>query len=693
MPPLSKFVTSVPERLLSDIPPHWLEACIAEQADCLILTDANGLPVQVLHLHQLIAMMRAWPAKQFTEPQSEIATSGEAVDRHDIDPALFDNSAVDLALLTVTTPLAKAVQTVTAAPEEDWLVVDQQQKCLGMLHTSGLLAAALTQQRTNVDQLIISSLSSPPAHSSLLADPLLSPVADGASQQKLSQSNTALLTYLGHELKTPLTSLLGLSSLLKTGHLGNLNPRQTRYISLIQQHCRRLTTWVNTLIDLGRIESGSLRLIPHTVDLAPLWREAYDQVALRMGDEVAKVLTTPDQLQSANSPVKLVADPMRLQQMLVCLMQTALTKPIIEPQAIAESPLELNIWQDWIAIVLPALDHDLYREQLSHMTFSLPFPIASAASTPLVAEMSHWLEGLLVRKLAQLHGGELSLLAYPGPAIRPTLLLPLSPSARSSRDSRFILFVDLDRGEQVKSVQQQAAELSYHILLTHQVDDAVDTASRIPILAVLIFVQGTHSTKHLQNLKAGLKALGTLVIALVPPQWCSMMGNLPADRELLWPAGDLNSALSQPSSLPLSPNRLTILYLKTVNTATPTVTPHNTAEIKLASLFREFGCRVLEVDSIEQAELLRRVWRPNVAVLDPAIANSTHYLQTFSQSPELISLPLVTLTLTATQAAHAFAGLKVFPCLIGESLQDDSDVSDRMRTWLVQVLQAATVRR
>ena len=34
----------------------------------------------------------------------------------------------------------------------------------------------------------------------------------------------------------------------------------------------------------------------------------------------------------------------------------------------------------------------------------------------------------------------------------------------------------------------------------------------------------------------------------------------------------------------------------------------------------EFGRRVLEVDDVEQASLLNRVWQPDVAVLDPAIA-------------------------------------------------------------------------
>ncbi|MEM6435944.1 MAG: hypothetical protein AAF773_19140, partial [Cyanobacteria bacterium P01_D01_bin.115] len=96
-----------------------------------------------------------------------------------------------------------------------------------------------------------------------------------------------------------------------------------------------------------------------------------------------------------------------------------------------------------------------------------------------------------------------------------------------------------------------------------------------------------------------------------------------------------------------------------------------------------------EVDDVEQASLLNRVWQPDVAVLDPAIASPTAYLQNLSRFPQLTSLPLITLTMTATQAAHAIAALSVFPCLVEESAWNTPDTTERLTTWLIQVLQVA----
>ncbi|NER80551.1 MAG: hypothetical protein F6K42_13445 [Leptolyngbya sp. SIO1D8] len=188
----------------------------------------------------------------------------------------------------------------------------------------------------------------------------------------------------------------------------------------------------------------------------------------------------------------------------------------------------------------------------------------------------------------------------------------------------------------------------------------------------------------------------SLIIALVPPQQSALLGELPADRELLWPANTLGSVLLQPPpSLP-SPNRLTLLYLKPIISEIEHPHQHQHQHqaglLNLPSIFQNFGCRVLEVDDLEQAGLLRRVWHPDVAVLDPMIPDPDAYFQALSRIPELTSLPLITLTMAATQAAHEQVSLTVFPCLVGETPWDTPEARDRMAAWLVQVLQMAAAR-
>ncbi|NEQ96097.1 MAG: response regulator [Cyanothece sp. SIO2G6] len=92
--------------------------------------------------------------------------------------------------------------------------------------------------------------------------------------------------------------------------------------------------------------------------------------------------------------------------------------------------------------------------------------------------------------------------------------------------------------------------------------------------------------------------------------------------------------------------------------------------IELNAILHPYHCRVIEVDSIEQAELLARVWQPNLIVCGgsaPTMGAVHHQILrrtfiTFQQCEELARLPLVTLTPKITELAHQF-GLRVFPCL------------------------------
>jgi DNA-binding response OmpR family regulator len=96
----------------------------------------------------------------------------------------------------------------------------------------------------------------------------------------------------------------------------------------------------------------------------------------------------------------------------------------------------------------------------------------------------------------------------------------------------------------------------------------------------------------------------------------------------------------------------------------------------------ELNYRVLEADDLDQAELLARVWHPDVVLLDSTkIADSLSYLKQFSSYPDLAALPIVTLDHQTTEAANHVTGLSVYPCLA-------SDHSSRISA-LLQVIQVA----
>ena len=101
--------------------------------------------------------------------------------------------------------------------------------------------------------------------------------AKNADLVQLNRLKDEFLACISHELKTPLTSVLGLSSLLKDKTLGQLNDRQARYAQMIYRSGRHLMAVVNDILDLTRMETGQMELIPEPVQIQGVCERALEQ--------------------------------------------------------------------------------------------------------------------------------------------------------------------------------------------------------------------------------------------------------------------------------------------------------------------------------------------------------------------------------------------------------------------------------
>ena len=81
---------------------------------------------------------------------------------------------------------------------------------------------------------------------------------------KETLAKSQILSTVTHELKTPLTSIVGYADrlLFHQADVGQLNERQQRYIKTISESSHHLEALVNDLLDISIIEAGKLEINP-----------------------------------------------------------------------------------------------------------------------------------------------------------------------------------------------------------------------------------------------------------------------------------------------------------------------------------------------------------------------------------------------------------------------------------------------
>ncbi len=94
--------------------------------------------------------------------------------------------------------------------------------------------------------------------------------------RQASDLKSRFLSYMSHEFRTPLGSILSIASLLTDELDGPLSPEQHKQVNFVSNAARELSDMVDDLLDLAKIEAGR-------ITISPAWFDMFDLFAALRG--------------------------------------------------------------------------------------------------------------------------------------------------------------------------------------------------------------------------------------------------------------------------------------------------------------------------------------------------------------------------------------------------------------------------
>ncbi len=171
-----------------------------------------------------------------------------------------------------------------------------------------------------------------------------------------NRGKSEFLANMSHELRTPLNTVLGYTQILAKE--GGLSPIQTKALAIIEQSGEHLLGLINELLDITRIEAGTLEIHPAELNLPRLLQGIAESLRVRVK---AKGLSfTVEHL--GEIPTVVRADEQRLRQVLINLLDSAVKYTVTGGVA-----LKVGYHQDRLRFCVEDTGIGIPPEQLPHI--------------------------------------------------------------------------------------------------------------------------------------------------------------------------------------------------------------------------------------------------------------------------------------------------------------------------------------
>lgn len=138
--------------------------------------------------------------------------------------------------------------------------------------------------------------------------------------EEADRAKTQFLANMSHELRTPLNAIIGYDEAMLSGMVGTFTDKQTQLLGHIQKNSRRLLSLINDILDLSKIESGSLEVYLSPIHVRKVMNETVDSLRSLSGE---KGISLDVRIDPA-VPEVILSDTKKLEQILVNLISNAI---------------------------------------------------------------------------------------------------------------------------------------------------------------------------------------------------------------------------------------------------------------------------------------------------------------------------------------------------------------------------------
>lgn len=242
--------------------------------------------------------------------------------------------------------------------------------------------------------------------------------------EKASRAKSEFLTHMSHEFRTPLNAVIGFAELMELETLGPVGDRRyLDYARDILDSGRRLLELVDDALNLSNIDAGRIKLVEELVDVAA----AVAAVVAKAGDEARerKITLTLD---TAENAPPLVADRRAFHQMIDHVLSNALKfTPPGGTVLVAVNPTP----DGGLGVMIADTGSGIAPDDLEKVL--TPFGRIDMSAQHRVDGAGLGLP--VVKRIIELHGGDLAMDSEPGVGTTVILTFPpqrvVSPNALS----------------------------------------------------------------------------------------------------------------------------------------------------------------------------------------------------------------------------------------------------------------------